>query len=183
MRAFIPETGWDLIRDLRVKEPFPARCAGQRFARRSHEAPTALFCIVLSESQKLQYSLSARAMAVLGDSIPRPQAALMPTTNFHAARCRVARHLLRRWTRSLPSDWDALQRELDHWARRGRKIAFWWRDDDAQIATPALDRLLELAGGFGLSLGLAVIPTGADRSLADRLARDNNIRVLQHGWN
>ncbi|HXS38906.1 MAG TPA: hypothetical protein VN766_01910 [Stellaceae bacterium] len=107
----------------------------------------------------------------------------MPTTNFHAARARVARHLLRRWTGTLPSEWGALQRELDHWARRGRKVAFWWRDDDAQIATPALDRLLELAGGFGLSLGLAVIPAGADRSLADRLARDNNIRVLQHGWN
>jgi len=107
----------------------------------------------------------------------------MPTTKFHAAQCRVARHLLRRWTRSLPSEWASLQRELDHWSRRGRKVAFWWRDDDAQTATPALDQLLDVAGRFGAPLGIAAIPAGTDGSLERRLSRESRVRVLQHGWN
>jgi hypothetical protein len=63
-----------------------------------------------------------------------------------------------------------------------RRIAYWWRDDDAETATPALDRLLLLARRHDLPLALAVVPKRATADLADRLARSPNVSVLQHGW-
>lgn len=65
---------------------------------------------------------------------------------------------------------------------RPHPIAFWWRDDDAETATPALDRLLQLARRHDLPLALAVVPKRATAELADRLAREPKIAVLQHGW-
>jgi peptidoglycan/xylan/chitin deacetylase (PgdA/CDA1 family) len=62
------------------------------------------------------------------------------------------------------------------------KIAFWWRDDDAVTVTPELERLLALASRFDLPLCLAVIPKNATQDLADRLAAEPLVRVLQHGW-
>ena len=41
---------------------------------------------------------------------------------------------------------DRLAALLDQAEAEGRDITFWWRDDDAEDATPALNRLLELAG-------------------------------------
>lgn len=61
-------------------------------------------------------------------------------------------------------------------------ISFWWRDDDAVTATPALDRLLALARGFNVPLGLAVIPKAATAALAERVGDADGVRVLQHGW-
>ena len=43
------------------------------------------------------------------------------------------------------TDWVDLERELDGWGRAGQSATFWWRDDDAVTATPALQRLLDLA--------------------------------------
>ncbi|MEK9660397.1 MAG: hypothetical protein VW644_01455, partial [Alphaproteobacteria bacterium] len=40
--------------------------------------------------------------------------------------------------------WDALAAELDVWAAAGRTATLWWRDDDADAASPALERLLAL---------------------------------------
>lgn len=48
--------------------------------------------------------------------------------------------------------------------------------------TPALDRLLILARRHGLPLALAVVPKGATEGLAQRLASEPNVGVLQHGW-
>ena len=56
----------------------------------------------------------------------------------------------------------------------------WWRDDDAERPTPALDRLLGLAAG--VPLALAVIPGRAVAPLAQLLAACPGARVLQHGW-
>lgn len=72
---------------------------------------------------------------------------------------------------------------LDAAAAERRPIAFWWRDDDAVAATPALDRLLALADRYGLPIALAVIPASADESLARRLEGEPQAAVLQHGWN
>ncbi len=72
-----------------------------------------------------------------------------------------------------------LTRELDRWARLGRTPLIWWRDDDARQPTPALDRLLALAGDRPLSL--AIIPDGDLAALAARLARARNVTVSQHG--
>ena len=48
--------------------------------------------------------------------------------------------------------------------------------------TPALERLLLLARRHGLPLALAVVPERATEDLANRLASEPNVGVLQHGW-
>ena len=71
---------------------------------------------------------------------------------------------------------------LDEAAVKGRTLDFWWRDDDAENATPALDRLLALADRYALPLALAVVPKGATPALAERLGSEPRVAVLQHGW-
>ena len=71
---------------------------------------------------------------------------------------------------------------LDEAVARSRTIDFWWRDDDAEDATPALDHLLALARSHSLPLGLAVVPKGATGALAARLKSEPSVAVLQHGW-
>lgn len=78
--------------------------------------------------------------------------------------------------------WAALTAELDRWRAAGRVATFWWRDDDARSTGPALDRLLALRHTAGVPLALAVVPWGADRALAESLAGEADIAVLQHGW-
>ena len=78
--------------------------------------------------------------------------------------------------------WKELGAELDRWEAAGRRAAFWWRDDDATAPSPALDRLLALRREHRVPLALAVIPTRADRALAERLAGERDIAVLQHGF-
>jgi peptidoglycan/xylan/chitin deacetylase (PgdA/CDA1 family) len=78
--------------------------------------------------------------------------------------------------------WDHLEREIAAWAATGREATFWWRDDDAVAATPALDRLLGLTGRSGIPLALAVIPARAEQSLQDRLADERHVTVVQHGY-
>ena len=80
-------------------------------------------------------------------------------------------------------DWSDLGAELDAWRLRGRRAAFWWRDDDAVEATPALERLLGLAARHGVPVMLAVIPARAAPSLARRLAESGPGAVpVQHGF-
>ncbi|HWT31197.1 MAG TPA: polysaccharide deacetylase family protein [Propylenella sp.] len=71
---------------------------------------------------------------------------------------------------------------LEQAAERCQKIVFWWRDDDAEDATPQLDQLVEMSRRFDLPLGLAVVPRGATEALAARLAGEKRIAVLQHGF-
>ncbi|TYC67151.1 polysaccharide deacetylase family protein [Stappia sp. BW2] len=71
---------------------------------------------------------------------------------------------------------------LDWFAERGRKVRFWWRDDDAVEPTPALERMLSLADSHNVDLAFAVIPKMATRALAERLAGEPHALVLQHGW-
>jgi hypothetical protein len=66
--------------------------------------------------------------------------------------------------------------ELDRWP--AGTATFWWRDDDATAASPALDRLLALSDE---PLALAVIPAGAEPSLAQRVD-GRPVDVLQHGF-
>ncbi|WP_334174832.1 polysaccharide deacetylase family protein [Pseudoxanthobacter sp.] len=77
---------------------------------------------------------------------------------------------------------DGLQQLLDAAGEEGRTVDFWWRDDDATEPTLALERLLGIARAFAAPLALAVIPAGATRALAERLAESNDVHVLQHGW-
>lgn len=78
------------------------------------------------------------------------------------------------------TDWSDLIDELDRWGEAGLVAAFWWRDDDATTATPALDLLLRLAAG--VPLALAVIPALVRPELAEALEGAPRVAVLQHGW-
>lgn len=77
--------------------------------------------------------------------------------------------------------WTDLDRELRIWQDAGHVPTFWWRDDDTERPTPALDRLIGLAEGAGVPLHLAVVPAGVAPDLAARLARAQDVHVMQHG--
>ena len=79
------------------------------------------------------------------------------------------------------TDWKSFEDELRQWADCGQRATLWWRDDDAEEPTPALERLLQVAGDADAPLALAVIPAGATRALAD-LLDDSEVAVLQHGY-
>lgn len=80
------------------------------------------------------------------------------------------------------ADWGDLARELDLWRAAGRRATFWWRDDDAVAASPALAELQRIAR---VPIALAVIPLAPDRPLQDSLAAAVEswplAFVLQHG--
>jgi hypothetical protein len=80
------------------------------------------------------------------------------------------------------SPWAALRAELALWRAENRRLAFWWRDDDAVAVTPALDRLADLAFRTGVPAHLAVIPKYAGQPLADRCAGTPLLIPLVHGW-
>ncbi|MBO0345144.1 polysaccharide deacetylase family protein [Roseibium sp. CAU 1637] len=83
-------------------------------------------------------------------------------------------------------DLDRFKRQLtahlDWFSERGRKVRFWWRDDDAIEPTPDLERLLTLANSHQVEVAMAVIPKDATQALADRLQDERYAVVLQHGW-
>jgi hypothetical protein len=72
--------------------------------------------------------------------------------------------------------------ELARWRGEGLTLPIWWRDDDAVMPAPALERLIALAGDFAAPLHLAVIPEPATGELADRLRSVPAAFVLTHGW-
>lgn len=81
------------------------------------------------------------------------------------------------------TEWADLIAELDAWRDAGRRATFWWRDDDAVEPTPALERLLDLAGRHDTPLMLAVIPARARAALVSRLAAAGPGAVpVQHGF-
>ena len=84
------------------------------------------------------------------------------------------------------SGWRALDDELHAWAGAGRRARLWWRDDDAAEDSPALARLLDLAGGAAPAPVLAVIPAGLSEAAAARIDADASAgpewRIAQHGY-
>jgi len=81
--------------------------------------------------------------------------------------------------RALNGAWRALGAELARWRETGCAADFWWRDDDAARAVPALERLLALAARSRTPLALAVIPHQAEPALFDTLPAA--VCVIQHG--
>lgn len=77
------------------------------------------------------------------------------------------------------ADWSALERELEAWAKASLVLPFWWRDDDAIRATPALARLLALSQDTGVPLHIAVIPATVEPGLAEA---SGEAIPLVHGW-
>lgn len=78
--------------------------------------------------------------------------------------------------------WDGLERELDAWAKEGRRATLWWRDDDAIEPTPALARLLALSHNHRVPLAIAVIPARALPGLAAVLLGHPTVTPVQHGY-
>ncbi|MCJ2073677.1 glycosyl transferase family 28 [Methylobacterium sp. J-030] len=82
---------------------------------------------------------------------------------------------------SAGSRWRSLRDALDATGQRSLTVRFFWRDDDAVTATPALDRLLALAQAHDAPLLLAAIPAGIDADLGRRLATTPEVNVAVHG--
>lgn len=77
---------------------------------------------------------------------------------------------------------DDLRRALDDAAESGRRLDFWWRDDDLQRPGPELEPLLAVAATTGWVPGLAVVPEGMDADgLSARLAQ-TGAELLVHGF-
>jgi hypothetical protein len=77
--------------------------------------------------------------------------------------------------------WSELQAWLDAAAERGEAIRFWWRDDDAGRAHPALTRLLDLAEQHDGPLALAVVPLWLEEDAQAQIAASHQASILQHG--
>jgi hypothetical protein len=75
--------------------------------------------------------------------------------------------------------WQAFSDAVARRAGAGRAPVFWWRDDDATMPTPALQRLLELSYSSSVPLALAVVPEGAQPALFALLWGE--VAVVQHG--
>lgn len=71
--------------------------------------------------------------------------------------------------------------ELVRWRRAGQRAQLWWRDDDARVPTPALDRLLGLATRYNAPLTLAVVPDREPEHLRAVLEPAAKVTVSQHG--
>jgi len=84
--------------------------------------------------------------------------------------------------RAADTAWHALKHELDRWLESGRTATFWWRDDDACDATPALTSLLAQRDALDVPLALAVVPATATPPLREWLNGTTEIAVLQHGY-
>ena len=77
-----------------------------------------------------------------------------------------------------------LLRELDRWDAEGLTATIWWRDDDLQRPTPALEPLLAMAEATEWVPGLAVVPEGADMGgLAARLLTGTMRRTVKRSAN
>lgn len=79
------------------------------------------------------------------------------------------------------ADWAALEAELERWDAAGIRPRLWWRDDDAQTVTPALERLLHLSQTYSVPAHISVIPEGVQPDLSPRLRDADHAYVLQHG--
>src|SRR3954468_24232744 len=73
--------------------------------------------------------------------------------------------------------WAPLGEEISRWRDAGRKVEFWWRDDDATAPTAAVRKLLQLSKETRVPLALAVVPLGAQAQLFD----DFEAQALMHG--
>ena len=80
------------------------------------------------------------------------------------------------------SNFDLLNAELDQWNFSGEEAVLWWRDDDAETPSPALDRLIALACQYDVPVALAAIPEGVGNALSSMVADNKMVQILQHGY-
>jgi hypothetical protein len=75
--------------------------------------------------------------------------------------------------------WQAFFDEIARWHDAGRKVEFWWRDDDAARPDPALSRLVALARDISVPLALAVVPMQSVKEIFEDIGP--SVSILQHG--
>ncbi|WP_299028132.1 polysaccharide deacetylase family protein [uncultured Sulfitobacter sp.] len=79
-------------------------------------------------------------------------------------------------------DWSPLKTEMVIWRRHNLPLPLWWRDDDAVAATPALDRLAQLATQAAMPIHVAVIPDLLTPSLPPLLGANPMLVPVVHGF-
>ena len=72
--------------------------------------------------------------------------------------------------------------ELALWARQSRAPALWWRDDDARLPTPPLERLLGLSRRHDAPVTLAVVAGPGLPDLVQRLRIEPQAEIAVHGF-
>lgn len=145
--------------------------------------------LLLPEAELSPETLAERVREAL--AMPRPPAAALDRDGAEAT-ARIVEELVAERGRSFPTPavrapampaatrsliTDSLERRAD----QGRLLQVWWRDDDAVAHTPALDRLLSLAGHAGIPLAIAAVPALVEPSLVQRLSGEERAAVLVHG--
>jgi len=79
--------------------------------------------------------------------------------------------------------WQGVRDELTLWEATGQQARFWFRDDDAICATPALRRLEALASRHGIEIGIAIIPGTAQPELVGYMGEhEASLHPMCHGW-
>lgn len=80
------------------------------------------------------------------------------------------------------SAFDQLTAQLDVFAKAGKTLNFWWRDDDAVTVTTELEAILSISARYHVPLALAVIPEPLEDDLAPRIRDCPEVSVFLHGW-
>jgi predicted deacetylase len=72
--------------------------------------------------------------------------------------------------------------ELALWTKAGHTPVLWWRDDDARVATGALEQLLALSRRHGAPLTLAAIAGPSLSLLVRRTQSEPHVELAVHGF-
>ena len=79
-------------------------------------------------------------------------------------------------------DWNGLSEELDNWRQHNRPVQLWWRDDDADRASDAVLRMMQISHTFDVPVAIAVSPAIVDASLVQLVDKEFRCTVMQHGY-
>lgn len=176
--------------------------AGYNTVMETLQAATRAVLVPFAGADETEQTLRARLLADRGWVDLVEEAALTPAALAQAVDRAAARppltpgqvrldgadasaRLIRGWLsggrapRAVPTHWAAFLDEIARWRDAGRVVDFWWRDDDACRADPALTRLVRLSAAAQVPLALAVIAQGVQAAVLTQDARW--IRILQHG--
>ena len=190
------------FRDLLDRAAIVVAQAGYNTVVEIAQAQARAVLVPFDEGNEKEQTLRASVFGRLGLAETVPAARLSPERLLEAVASRLdaprpiaspidldgidetigAIEVASQWASERHEAWQRLDALLETLRARGSKVAFWWRDDDAVAATPALDRLLALRERVRVPLSLAVIPAHAEDSLARRLATEQDVTVLQHGF-
>lgn len=72
--------------------------------------------------------------------------------------------------------------ELALWNKAGHAPVLWWRDDDARVATGALEQLLALSRRHDAPLTIAAIAGPSLSLLVRRVAKEPHVELAVHGF-